>query len=80
MEVFSLEDDAYEQMFITQESKDDKIGVQEKDENDSFLGMDVMDFSPSPSFVVRNDEAKPHYSDISEDEFMGQDEVERYAV
>ena len=65
MDLFSLEDDDASSLFITQESNGDS-NITINGDNNSILG-DPMDFgSPCASLVG---DAKPHYSDISEDEF-----------
>ena len=66
MDVFSLEDEDYSQMFITQSSpKRQKVG-----ENLQILG-DRSDFSkPLVSLVGAQNADKPQYSDISDDNFL----------
>ena len=62
MEVFSLEDDDGNDLFITQESQMDKNN--RKSEGSSILG-DPLDFqSPCASLI------NTHYSDISDDDLM----------
>ena len=62
MEVFSLEDEDYSGMFLTQSSHLDNIS------DNSMILPDPMDFgSPCVSLISKT---QPHYSDISEDEFV----------
>ena len=70
MEVFSLEDDDCNELFITQESKEDS-GVKTV-EGGQFLGHDVFDFkSPCTSFVTKKEAYVPECEDISDSEFDG---------
>ena len=62
MELFSLEDEEYSQLFITQ-SSNNSVNVTENDGNGSILG-DPLDFK-SPCVSVLSDQ----YSDISDEEF-----------
>ena len=69
MEVFSLEDDECLELFITQSS------FQSGDNNNSSKSngiiSDEMDFqSPCFSLVNGGNSAVPHYSDISDDDFV----------
>ena len=70
-EVFSLEDDDYESMFITQEVSNSQNLVGELDKSEEgdglFLGLSKTDFvSPCVSQVKPLHD--PMYSDISDDE------------
>ena len=71
MDQFSLEDDEYSGLFITQEScenNNDK-GNKSDVEEDTFLGLDLADFqSPCSSFVKGQNSYQPQCSDISDDE------------
>ena len=80
MEVFSLEDEDYGELFITQESKEN---VEEKPlkmeaEEEKFLGNDPFDFtSPCVSICDGESKYKPVCEDISDGEFdneIGKDE------
>ena len=71
MDVFLLEDDDCNELFITQTSKGDACKAEDKEEDemevfdDLFLGVKPDDFaSPSVKIVDKG----PHYSDISEAE------------
>ena len=84
MDVFSLEEDDGNELFITQEQKDlcvkeDKVD----DQSDTFLGVDVMDFqSPCSSVLKRTDKYQPEFSDISDGEWDSindsNGQIERY--
>ena len=66
-EIFSLEDDDYGGLFITQESKEDKVPEINKD--NLFLGVEETDFESSCSSLVGNNSLlNCHYSDISDEE------------
>ena len=71
MEVFSLEDDGCNELFITQESKQkEECNVSENvGESGEFLGIDPFDFQ-SPCTSVHKSEAtyQPQYSDVSDEE------------
>ena len=65
MELFSLEEDDGNDLFITQESSYDRNNLQNCDK---YLGKDATDFqSPCVSVI---DKFKLQYSDISDDDFM----------
>ena len=71
MEVFSLEEEEGNDLFVTQQPREVVYSVsnhQEKDESEgSFLGLDVSDFaSPCVSLVKPNEAME--YSDISDAE------------
>ena len=70
--VFSLEDDDYGDLFITQKSNVVQESI-EKDENDDsglFLGVAELDFkSPCKKLIPMDGLKNAIYSDISEDEF-----------
>ena len=60
--MFSLEDEEINDLFITQESKSDKI------KNNSIICPDAFDFkAPLVSLILPT---TPHYSDISDDEAL----------
>ena len=72
MEVFSLEDDDFNELFITQESKDlvEEKPKQEVNESGAILGLDLFDFaSPCSSVVKRQAMYEPQTSDVSDDDF-----------
>ena len=68
--VFSLEDEDYNHMFITQECKNNENSVMEVEESDGeldkFLGVSATDFSSPCVSIVKG--VKPVYSDISDDD------------
>ena len=66
MEVFSLEEDDGNELFITQESKIDRIN---RESNDKGIIGDPEDFStPCVSLVSQGKHDTPAYSDISDSE------------
>ena len=74
MEVFSLEYEDYNVLFITQESKDnnDIEGTKTVSENDSGFGIDPFDFtSPCKSFIDGKEAYAAGCSNVSEEEFDG---------
>ena len=67
--MFSLEDDDANELFITQESKEnllDKLQESEKSDLSGLLGIDSMDFASQCSSLRQG--VQMHYSDISDDE------------
>ena len=74
MEVFSLEDDDCNELFITQESKDYSQNEEVKMESgyESFLGLDPFDFqSPCKSVICNKSTYAPHCSDLSDEKCDG---------
>ena len=73
MEVFSLEEDDGNELFITQESKENVFEMDKsEEESENFLGLDTMDFqSPCSSILSKSDKYQPVCSDISGDDFDG---------
>ena len=73
MEVFSLGDDQYEGMFITQEPSkrsDSEENSNKSEESSLFLGVEDTDFgSPSVLPTAAKEKYRPEFSDISDDEF-----------
>ena len=69
MEVFSLEDEEYGGLFLTQESKENEDYLMEKKvgEDELFLGVEPCDFT-SPVTSVRQ-KYTPVCSDVSDNEF-----------
>ena len=70
MDVFSLEDDEYEGLFLTQESKEKEKDFDEKKvrEVEQFLGVEPMDFSSPCSSLLQRRVYTPQCSDVSSDE------------
>ena len=67
MDTFSLEEDEFSELFITQESNRSVSNVSEEENADKlFLGVEEDDFGTLSVSIVRSKEV-PHYSDISED-------------
>ena len=75
MENFSLEDDDYGDLFITQSSNDNGGSrlIQESSENDKFLGLNAGDFQSPCTSLVKSHLHSSQYSDISdcEEEIAG---------
>ena len=72
MEVFSLEEDEGDSLFITQEPSDKNGDVVHSDSSEDFLGLDQMDFQ-LPCVSIRSDRSSSYqnnFSDISDDEFQ----------
>ena len=67
---FSLEDDEYGDLFITQESNENSVSeVVRNEEEVGVLGVSATDFqSPCHSLFDKSHGFLPHYSDISDDE------------
>ena len=68
MENYSLEDDDFGDMFITQSSNDnggDSL-LMEMEESGNFLGIDRFDFQSPCSTLLRSESDVAHYSDISD--------------
>ena len=73
MEVFSLEDDEYNGLFITQQSNEisDVSDVKNEEDSGVFLGGDSFDFgAPCVSLMPKVEPYNPQCKDISEDEFV----------
>ena len=76
MEYFSLEDDEeYNNLFITQTPKENVNGsegseIVKSNENDSFLGVNVTDFTSPCLSLTTKPLQSAQYSDISDEEFM----------
>ena len=73
MASFSLEEDDYDGLFITQEAKDNSLEKREdvEEESDSYFGVDPFDFgSPSVSFMAARSTYQPQCSDVSDDDFV----------
>ena len=75
LDLFSLEDDEFSELFITQEPSVNNHEDEDKDQesiemdNNFQFGKASNDFSsPCVSLVRRNMPELPHYSDISDDE------------
>ena len=72
MDLYSLEDDGGEEMFITQTPRCnmlDNIEMSGNEENEQFLGVNVNDFqSPCSSLVNQGDGHRAIYEDISDDD------------
>ena len=68
MEIYSLEEDEGNELFITQESNNVVAEMDKSvDESDLFLGIDEMDFqSPCSSLLPDKTNYNPDYSDISD--------------
>ena len=69
MDVFSLEEEEYDRVFLTQESRGtiSNNGVQESCEKEEFLGLDPTDFQSPCASVTKL--YMPVYSDVSDEEF-----------
>ena len=81
MDTFSLEDDDYGDMFITQSSKDNVEIVPDDDNSNKelFLGLSKNDFSsPCSSLLKGQSDSNHQYSDISDykEESMGHNDSE----
>ena len=69
MEQFSLEENDYSDMFITQEVSDIKDNNCESDgEMDKFFGLNADDFASPMVSIIDDKKNAPHYSDISDDD------------
>ena len=72
MELFSLEDEYGDELFITQNPRDSNVEDKEfsqSDGNEGFLGVNPRNFqSPCSSLVNRVQGVRPVYEDISDDE------------
>ena len=67
MDVFSLEEEDANELFITQKAKGVCDNEEFSDENNNILGLDVMDFrSPCVSIIRPKEAYSPECSDISE--------------
>ena len=72
MDVFSLEEEEGNELFLTQETKESVSNDREKvhSQESDFLGLNVMDFqSPCVSLVQTKQDYQQEYSDISDVEF-----------
>ena len=76
LNVFSLEDDDYSELFITQQPREILWDVMENDKSDecsSVLGVKPMDFSfPCSSLIKKNDNQHLDISDAEEFENSSQ--------
>ena len=80
MDTFSLEDDDYGDMFITQSSKDNDEIVPDDDNSNKelFLGLLKIDFSSPCSSLLKDQSDSSHqYSDISDYEEESMDQNDR---